>query len=362
MLSHPDPLLERARSSDDLLIRPGQLIDRLWGGAVDVLSDVLLAVRLTGAVFFDVEARSPFAAESPAMDAIADRVMSGAGHVINFHTMTEGSCWAEVAGRPAAPPVHLRAGEIVLYPMGDANILASAPGMRGQPDVTQYYRPPDRLLPFPMQMNPDSSAEKCRFVCGFFGCDSRPFNPLLSALPRIVHSPISVASRGWLESLIGVAVKESGHQAAGREAMLAKLAELMFVEVLRSHIDRLPDDARGWFAGLRDPQIGAALRLIHGRPTEPWTLDALARETGLSRSSLAERFTTFVGTPPMSYLARWRLQIAARLLETPSVSVAQAAAEVGYQSEAAFNRAFKRHTGAAPGAWRRERLNAPKPL
>ncbi len=296
MLGHPDPLLERARSSDDLLIRPGKLIDRPWGGAVDVLSDVLLAVRLTGAVFFDVEARSPFAAESPAMDAIADRVMSGAGHVISFHTMTEGSCWAEVADRPAAPPVHLRAGEIVLYPMGDANILASAPGMRGQPDVAQYYRPPDRLLPFPMQMNPDSGAEKCRFVCGFFGCDSRPFNPLLSALPRIVHSPISVSSRGWLESLIGVAVKESGHEAAGREAMLAKLAELMFVEVLRSHIDKLPDDARGWFAGLRDPQIGAALRLIHGRPTEPWTLDTLAREIGLSRSSLAERFTAFVGT------------------------------------------------------------------
>ena len=237
---------------------------------MDVLSDVLLAVRLTGAVFFDVEARSPFATESPAVEAIADRVMAGAGHVISFHTMMEGACWAEVIGRPA-PPVHLRAGETVVYPLGDANILASAPGMRGQPDVTQYSRPPDRLLPFPLQMNPDAGAEKCRFVCGFLGCDSRPFNPLLSALPCVVHAPISTASRGWLASLIGVAVKESGHQAAGREAMLAKLAELMFVEVMRSHIDSLPEDARGWFAGLRDPQIGAALRLIHGRPTAPWT-------------------------------------------------------------------------------------------
>ena len=137
--------------------------------------------------------------------------------------------------------------------------------------------------------------------------------------------------------------------------MLAKLAELMFVEVIRNHIDSLPEDARGWFAGLRDPQIGAALRLIHGRPTEPWTLDSLARAIGLSRSSFAERFAAYVEMPPMQYLGRWRLQIAARLLETPNVSVAQAAAEVGYQSEAAFHRAFKRHTGVAPGAWRRER-------
>lgn len=322
---------------------------------MDVLSDVLLAVRLTGAVFFDVEAGSPFATESPPIERIADRVMAGSGHVINFHTMMQGSCWAEAIGGPTAP-VHLQAGEIVLYPMGDANILASAPGMRGQPDLTQFYRPPDRQLPFPLQMNPDDGAEKCHFVCGFFGCDSRPFNPLLSALPRIVHASISAASRGWLASLIGVGGKENGHQAAaGGEAMLAKLAELMFVEVIISHIESLPENAMGWFAGLRDPQIGAALRLIHGRPTEPWTLDALAREIGLSRSSLAERFTAYVEMPPMQYLARWRLQIAARLLEAPNISVAQAAAEVGYQSEAAFNRAFKRHTGIAPGAWRRER-------
>jgi AraC-like DNA-binding protein len=322
---------------------------------MDVLSDVLLAVRLTGAVFFDVEAGSPFATESPPIEMIADRVMAGSGHVINFHTMMQGSCWAEAIGGPPAP-VHLQAGEIVLYPMGDANILASAPGMRGQPDPTQFYRPPDRQLPFPMQMNPDDGAEKCHFVCGFFGCDSRPFNPLLSALPRLVHASISAASRGWLANLIRMEGKVIGYQAtAGREAMLAKLAELMFVEVMISHIDSLPENAVGWFAGLRDPQIGAALRLIHGRPTEPWTLDTLAREIGLSRSSLAERFTTYVEMPPMQYIARWRLQIAARLLETPNISVAQVAAEVGYQSEAAFNRAFKRHTGVAPGAWRRDR-------
>jgi AraC-like DNA-binding protein len=321
---------------------------------MDVLSDVLLAVRLTGAVFFDVKAGFPFATESPPIEKIADRVMAGSGHVINFHTMMQGSCWAETVSGPTAP-LHLQAGEIVLYPMGDANILASAPGMRGQLDLAMFYRPSDRQLPFPLIMNPDDAAEKCHFVCGFFGCDSRPFNPLLSALPRIVHASISAASRGWLASLIGAGGKSNGHRAAaGGEAMLAKLAELMFVEVIISHIESLPENAMGWFAGLRDPQIGAALRLVHGRPTEPWTLDTLAREVGMSRSSLAERFTAYVEMPPMQYLARWRLQIAARLLETPNISVAQVAAEVGYQSEAAFNRAFKRHTGLAPGAWRRE--------
>jgi AraC-like DNA-binding protein len=321
---------------------------------MDVLSDVLLAVRLTGAVFFDVEARSPFAAESPSVHAIGERVIAGAGHLISFHTITEGSCWAEGVGLPN-PPVHLRAGEIVVYPLGDANVLASAPGMRGTPDPALYYKPVDRLLPFPLKMNQDTGADTCRFICGFFGCDSRPFNPLLNALPRVVHAPLSAPSRSLLGSLISTAVKENGYESAGREAMLAKLAELMFVEAVCNHISRLPKDARGWFAGLRDPQIGAALRLIHGRPSYPWTLDRLAREIGLSRSSFAERFTGYMAMPAMQYLARWRLQIAARLLEAPNISISQAAAEVGYQSEAAFNRAFKRYAGLAPATWRRER-------
>ena len=320
---------------------------------MDVLSDVLSVIRLTGAVFYDVEAQSPFAAESPSTAAIADRVMTGAGHVIGFHIMTRGSAWAELIGRPE-PPIHFRAGEIIVFPEGDRNIMASAPGMRGEIDDSLYYRPADRLLPFSIKVNSPSGIDACRFVCGYFGCDSRPFNPLLNALPRVVHSPLSKASQGWLTSLLDVAVKESAERSAGSEAMLAKLAELMFVEVMRDHIDSLPEDARGWFAALRNPKIGAALRLIHGRPTDPWTLDSLAREIGLSRSAFAEQFTAYVQIPPMQYLGRWRLQIATRLLDTQGVSIAQAAAEVGYQSEAAFNRAFKRYVGVTPGAWLRD--------
>ena len=229
------------------------------------------------------------------------------------------------------------------------------------PDAAQYYRPVDRLLPFALTAGRDAGADRCRFVCGFLGCDTQPFNPLLEALPRIVRAPVSEASWRWVTHLLDAAVEATGHGGAGREAMLAKLAELMFVEALRGHLDQLPPDARNWVAGLRDPQVGAALRLLHGRPAEPWTLERLAREVAMSRSSFAERFAAYVGVPPMQYLGRWRLQLAARMLTWDAVSVSQAASAVGYQSEAAFNRAFKREVGEAPGAWRRGRRAATSP-
>jgi AraC-like DNA-binding protein len=319
---------------------------------MDVLSDVLLSVRLTGAVFFAVDARSPFVTESPSVASLSNRVLAGAEQVIGFHVVTEGTCWAETIGHSDLP-VSLQAGDMVAFPGGDANVIASAPGMRGKPDPALYYRPPDRTLPFILRMNREANADRTRFVCGFLGCDTQPFNPLLAALPRIVHAPVSEESRRWVNGLLHAAVHTSRDQGAGREAMLAKLAELMFVEALRSHLEHLPKHERDWLAGVRDPQVGAALRLMHGRPNHAWTLEHLAREVGMSRSAFAQRFTDFVHLPPMRYLGRWRLQLAARMLETGTVTVGQAASAVGYQSEAAFNRAFKRELGQAPGAWRR---------
>jgi AraC-like DNA-binding protein len=323
---------------------------------VDVMSDVLLAVRLTGAVFFDVAARSPFVTESPSSAVIGPRVMADADHVIGFHVVTRGSCWAEAVDR-SDPPLRLRAGEMVIYPAGDANTMTSAPGLRGHPDPALYDRPLDSALPFTITMHSDASAEECHFVCGFLGCDIRPFNPLLEALPVVVRAPVSPASWQWMAGLLDAAVQATGHGGAGREAMLAKLAELMFVEALRAHLESLPPDARGWIAGLRDPQVGRALQVIHGHPCEVWNLDALARAVSMSRSSFAERFAAYVGMPPMQYLTRWRLQLASRLLEDGH-TVTRAAAAVGYQSESAFTRAFKRHVGLAPGAWRRERASS----
>ncbi len=320
---------------------------------VDVMSDVLLAVRLTGAVFFDVAARAPFATESPSSAVIGRRVMADADHVIGFHVVTRGSCWSEAVDRPD-PPVRLGAGEMVIYPAGDANTMASAPGLRGRTDLALYDRSVDSALPFTITMPGDADAEECRFVCGFLGCDTRPFNPLLEALPVVVRAPVPPSTWQWMAGLLDAAVEATGHGGAGREAMLAKLAELMFVEALRGHLESLAPDARGWVAGLRDPQVGRALQVIHGRPGEAWSLDALARAVGMSRSSFAERFAAYVGMPPMQYLTRWRLQLASRLLEDGH-TVARAASAVGYQSEAAFTRAFKRYVGHPPGAWRRAR-------
>lgn len=319
---------------------------------MDVLSDVLLAVRLEGAVYFDITARSPFVAQSPPTEEIAAKVAADAEHLIAFHVVTSGSCWVEAVDEPE-PSVLLQAGQMVIFPSGEANILASAPGMRGRPDLPLYYRPLTEALPFEIDINGDSSGEGCRIVCGYFACDTRPFNPLLDSLPRMLLTPVSASSWGWMSGLLDAAVRASSDRDAGQEAMLAKLSELMFLEALRAHIDGLPPETRNWVAGLRDPEIGATLRLIHGRFAEPWTLELLARENHMSRSTLADRFTAYVGIPPMTYLAQWRIQVAARLLTNGSVSVAQAASTVGYQSESAFNRAFKRLVGEAPGAWRR---------
>ena len=327
---------------------------------MDVLSDVLLAVRLNGALFFDIDARSPFATESPSAEVISERISADYDHVIAFHVITEGSCWAAPVDQPDAA-VRVRAGEMVIYPGGEANILASAPGMRARPDASLYYHPVHQTLPFPIEVNRDSEAERCRFACGFLACDLLPFNPLLESLPRVMCAPVSARSWRWMSGLLDAAIEASDSQDAGQEAMLAKLSELMFIEALHAHIAGLPSDARNWAAGLRDPEVGAALRLIHGRYAEQWTLERLAREVGVSRSSFAERFTAYVGVPPMSYLARWRLQVAARMLQGGSVGVAQAAARVGYQSESAFNRAFKRQVNMPPGVWRRRASESTDP-
>ena len=321
---------------------------------MDILSDVLRAVRLTGAIFFDNYVKAPFVGGSPHTATIAQRVMPDAGHVIQFHALLSGSCWAVLTENPEAS-THLDAGDIVIFPMGDGNIMSSAPGMHAEPDLGMYVRPADRSLPFIFH-HQGVGAEDCHFVCGYLGCDARPFNPLLEALPRLFHAQMSAASRSWLVNLLQVAAEESELGGAGSETMLAKLAEVMFVEVIRRHIARLPEDARGWLSALKDRHIGLAMRLIHGQPARQWTLETLAHEVGLSRSVFAERFAQYAGLAPMQYLTRWRMQLAARRLELPGISITQVAAEVGYESEAAFNRTFKKYVGTPPGAWRKGRV------
>lgn len=323
---------------------------------MDVLSEILRAVRLTGAVYFDITAHEPWVAESPATSAICTNVMPAFEHVVSFHIMLDGWCWVQLADM-SDPVLRLEAGDAVIIPGGEAHFMTSQKGVRSQPDMQLYRRSTDKPLPYIIKEFGGQGATS-RFVCGYLGCDAKPFNPILGALPRLMAVKASSVGGQLIHDLLRVALQESTHSSAGGETILSKLSELMFLQAIRQYIETLPSEAKGFLSGLRDRQIGAALTLMHARPSEDWTLDTLAREAALSRSAFAERFTEMMGVPPMQYLGNWRLQLAARALERPGVSIAQAAAEVGYESEAAFNRAFKRLVGVPPGTWRKSRAAA----
>lgn len=309
---------------------------------------------MTAAVFFRIEAGSPWVIEVPDGARIARSVTPRPQHVISYHVVTAGSCWGRTTGQPA---VSLAAGDVLVLPHGDPYAMSMARDLRGGPgpdEVLDFLRAMSAgQLPFSITEGGDGS-ERLELVCGFLGCDVRPFNPLLATLPRLlcVRRPAAAADDA-LEKLIELTIAESRDRRAGGECVRLRLSELLFVEVVRRHLATVPAEQRGWLAGLRDPVVGRALALLHERPAHPWTLDELARSAGASRSVLAERFTHFVEDPPMQYLTRWRMQIAARLLAESRSKVATVAQDVGYDSEAAFSRAFKKAAGVPPATWRR---------
>ena len=321
---------------------------------MDALSDVLKAVRLSGAVFFDIHAAEPWVAETPLGRSVVHAMFPGSEHMISYHVMLEGSCWALVEGEA---PVQLSAGDVIVFPHGDTHVLTSTPGMRKKPVLSMYRRPTEGHLPFTISMGPVAAAaaepagSQARFVCGFLGCDARPFNPLLTALPRVIR--VSDDANGTLSSYVRFALAESKVPRIGGESVLGRLSELMFLHVVRRYLEGLPPEHTDWLAGLRDEPIGRALAALHRNPARAWTLQSLAREAGVSRSVLAERFTQFVGHPPIEYLTSWRMQLAANQLRSSTESIAEIANRVGYESEAAFSRAFKKAVGAPPSEWRK---------
>jgi AraC-like DNA-binding protein len=318
--------------------------------STDTLSEVLRAVRLTGAVFFTVDCSSPWVAEAPPAREVAPHIMPGVEHVIEYHVITAGSCWGGVVGDP---PVRLGTGDVIVFPQGSPHVMSSAPGMRGLPDH-ESPRQAQAANRLPIAIKIDGGGpDGANLICGFLGCDARPFNPLLAALPRMIHLPRRAADDGVIEQFVRVALSESTAQRAGGDAVLARLSELLFVEVVRRHLATLPEDQVGWLAGLRDDSVGRVLGKFHERPAQVWTLDDLSKEVGMSRSVLAERFAHFVGVPPMQYLAQWRMQLAATLLSSTSMNLWEIAERVGYGSEAALSRAYKRWVGVAPADWRR---------
>jgi AraC-like DNA-binding protein len=320
---------------------------------MDILSDVLQSVRLTGAIFFDIQASEPWVAETPAGETIVGAMFPGSEHLICYHVITEGSCWACM---PGEPPLRLSAGDIIVLPHGDTHVLSSTPGLRRTPDMTMYRMPRDGQLPVSISMGDPKGGEPVHFVCGFLGCDARPYNPLLTALPRTIV--IKDHTGSVLASYVRSAVAESKDTRIGGQCVLGRLSELMFVHVVRRYLETLPEERTDWLAGLRDPFVGRALAACHGNPSRAWTIESLARQAGLSRSALAERFTQFIGQPPMQYLTNWRMQLAANHLLGGVENVAAIANRVGYESEAAFSRAFKKVVGAPPSQWRKHRLEA----
>jgi AraC-like DNA-binding protein len=319
--------------------------------AADALSDVLRTVRLTGATFFDVVATAPWVAEQPTREMVLPKVLAGAEHLISYHVVTEGRCFASILG---GEPIAVEAGEVIVFTRGDPHVMSSSPGMRADPVA------PGALdgaaasqLPFFVNYG-DAGPPSVKLVCGFLACDARPFNPLLDNLPPIIKVGRPDGGEApWLGQFMRLATVESASKRAGGESVLAKLSELMFIEVVRRHLETLPPGQAGWLAGLRDPFVGKALSLMHGAPARSWTIEELAKDAGASRSVLAERFAELVGMPPMHYLAKWRMQIASGLLSGGNAGMASVAAEVGYGSEAAFSRAFKKMVGVPPSAWRR---------
>jgi len=334
----------------------------------DTLSDLLRAVRLRGAFFYHVEGAAPWVAEAPPAQEIIAGIMPGVEHMIEFHGIVRGSCWAAVAGES---PVRLHEGDVILFPQGDAHVISSAPGMRAPAvDNSLFFAPHPPQLPFALsmrgsEMTParpgEEGPDRATIVCGFLGLDARPFNPLLAALPRVLRVSGSVlGADSWVTSFLRAVVTESSQRRPGGEAVLERMSEMLFVEVLRRHIDSLPPEQTGWLAGMRDPAVGRALSLLHEKPAEPWTLERLGEQAGISRSSLHERFVHFIGQPPMQYLSQWRMQVASGLLRDTNAKLLEVALDVGYESEAAFCRAFKRVVGVTPGAWRRRKRSSPR--
>jgi AraC-like DNA-binding protein len=334
--------------------------------SADTLSDLLRAIRLRGAFFFYVQGADPWVVETSHASRIIPMIMPGVEHMMEFHGIASGSCWAAIVGEE---PIRLNQGDVILFPQGDAHVMSSAPGMRAKViDAGVHFMPKPPQLPYSLILSEGATttrldgggSQQTTVVCGFLGCDARPFNPLLASMPRVLRMPGLAAERSsWIANFLHTVVEESSRKRPGGEAVLERMSEMLFVEVLRRYADDLPAGQTGWLAGMRDAAVGRALALMHEKPAEPWTLERLGEAAALSRSVFHERFVHYIGQPPMQYLTQWRMQLAAAGLRDTDSKVVDVALDVGYESEAAFSRAFRRAVGQSPGAWRRARRARP---
>ena len=315
---------------------------------MDALSDVLRVIRLSGGVFLEAEFTAPWCVSGQLSSNDCKPYIEAPRHVIASHFVAAGRMQLQPEGGDA---IEVQAGEIVLLPHNSAHTFGS--------QLTPVPVPARDIMQAPREggltrIVHGGGGDTTQLLCGFLGSDA-PFTPLLSALPSVLKLNVrSTVSGAWIESSFRFAASQIAAGHLGSATVIAKLSELLFVEAVGQYVAGLPAERRGWLAGLRDPQIGRALALLHARPTEAWTAESLALEVGMSRSVFAERFSSVVGQPPIRYLALWRMHIAAQHLRDGHRSVAQVGASIGYESEAAFSRAFKRQFGESPGTWRKQ--------
>ena len=315
---------------------------------MDVLSEVLKAVKLDGAVFFNGEFSAPWCAREPDSCTMASYLSTRTSHVIIFHLIIDGRAYARVERDGSAVP--LKAGDIVIIPHGDAHLMGNGPPVTPIDSAKQLQQV---LAEGRMISQFGGGGELTKLICGYLTCDPQLSQVFMAGLPSIIKVNIRDNPSGqWLEDTLRYSVDHAEASGPGGSAVVAKLSEALFVETLRRYIAQLPHTQTGWLAGVRDPDVGKALALLHRQPAHPWTIATLAHEIGVSRSVLAERFQHYLSDTPIGYLTRWRLQLAAQLLTSTSKSVAEVAGDVGYESEPSFNRAFKREFGLPPARFR----------
>src|SRR6187401_315259 len=315
---------------------------------MDALSETLRVVRLVGAMFLQGRFTAPWCYQSPNADTAAAVLEPTAERIVIFHLITEGECFVEI-GDDA--PVRLIAGDAVLFPQGHAHRMTSQPGLApasGGRHLGEVFARRPRQIAY------GGGGATTRLVCGYLACDARLAKMLLAGLPPLVRVNVRGSNAGiWLEASVRYALAEARSPRPGGAGVLAKLSEVLFIEVLRLYMNEQGAGRTGWLAGLSDRIVGGALNALHARPAEAWTLEELARVAGTSRSVLAERFQNLVGSSPMQYLTQWRMLLAANLLSRSSAPLARIAEDVGYQTDTAFSRAFRREYGAPPAAWRK---------
>jgi AraC-like DNA-binding protein len=332
------------------MIGTPQVLSETPAASIDLLSDLLDCMHLSGTVLFRAEFREPWSVTTPESCQLTKVLAFHTERIIPFHILATGGCWLEMHERQ---PVWLSEGDAVVLPYGDSHRL----GGREVAAAVQV----SHLLPSPpwnniLVVEHGGSGANTSIICGFLQCDELLFHPILRHLPRLLHvSPISPTD-DWLASTIRHTATEASKPVPGSRGLLPRLTELMFVEILRKHMQGLSADEVGWFAAINDPVAGAGLRSLHAMPLHNWNVESLARHVGVSRTILAERFKHFLDQPPMQYLAHWRLQLAAQGLTSSDIPIKAIASRTGYESEAAFSRAFKRHFGLPPGDWRRRQV------